>query len=71
MQALEQRLQAEEKGLQLGASRIVDLLDWRRRPLRARADQAKACYDLVRNVVALRIRGGDIRDADTDVWAVG
>lgn len=66
--ALEQAVQAQEKGLELGVSRITDLLDARRRLLEARAEQAKARYDYVRDVVALRIRSGELSDADIDRW---
>lgn len=66
--ALEQTVQAQEKGLELGVSRITDLLDARRRLLKARADQSKARYDYLRDVVALRIRTGELTDADVALW---
>lgn len=66
--ALEQTAQAQEKGLELGASRITDLLDARRRLFKARADQSKARYDFLRDVVALKIRSGDVTDADVAAW---
>ncbi|HET9976210.1 MAG TPA: TolC family protein, partial [Burkholderiaceae bacterium] len=56
------------KGLELGASRITDLLDARRRLLKARADQSKARYDFIRDVVALKIRSGDVNDSDVAQW---
>jgi outer membrane protein len=67
--ALEQSVLAQEKGLELGVSRITDLLDARRRLLKARADQAKARYDFVRDVVSLRILRGDLVDTDIAAWA--
>lgn len=67
--ALEQVVQAQQKGLELGVSRITDLLDARRRLLEARAEQAKARYDYLRDVVALRIRSGELSDADIDGWS--
>lgn len=66
--ALEQAVQAQEKGLELGVSRITDLLDARRRLLEARAEQAKARYSYVRDVVALRVRSGELSDADIESW---
>jgi outer membrane protein len=66
--AFEQAVQAQERGLELGASRITDLLDARRRLLQARADQAKARYGYVRDVVALKIRSGELSDADIAAW---
>jgi outer membrane protein len=67
--ALEQAVQAQERGLELGVSRVTDLLDARRRLLEARADQAKARYDYVRDVAAMRIRSGALSDADVDTWS--
>lgn len=66
--ALEQVVQAQEKGLELGVSRITDVLDARRRLLEARAEQAKARYDYVRDAVALKIRTGELQSADVDLW---
>lgn len=66
--ALEQTVQAQERGLELGASRITDVLDARRRLLKARADQAKARYDYIRDVVALQIRSGEVGPADIARW---
>ncbi len=68
VQAFEQTVQAQERGLELGASRIIDVLDARRRLLKARADQAKARYDYIRDVVALKIRSGDVSQADIALW---
>ncbi len=68
VQALEQTVLAQETGLKLGVSRITDVLDARRRLLKARADESKARYDFVRDVVALRVAGGDLQDADIAQW---
>ena len=68
VRALEQTVQAQEKGLELGVSRITDLLDARRRLLKARADQSKARYDYLRDVVALKIRSGEVADTDIAQW---
>jgi outer membrane protein len=49
-------------------SRITDLLDARRRLFKARAEGAKARYDYVREVVALRIRSGNLTEDDVALW---
>jgi outer membrane protein len=66
--ALEQTVQAQERGLELGASRVIDVLDARRRLLKARADQAKARYDYIRDVVALQVRSGEVGQGDIARW---
>lgn len=66
--ALEQTVQAQEKGLELGASRVTDLLDARRRLLKARADLAKARYDFIRDVVGLQLRSARFGPQDIAVW---
>lgn len=66
--ALEQTVQAQERGLELGANRIIDVLEARRRLLKARADQAKARYDYVRDVAALKIGSGEVTDTDIAQW---
>ena len=68
VQAFEQVVQAQEKGLELGVSRITDVLDARRRLLKARADLYRARYDFIRDVAALKIRSGEVTDADVDQW---
>jgi outer membrane protein len=67
--ALEQAVQAQERGLELGVSRITDLLDARRRLLEARTEQAKARYDYVRDVAAMRVRSGALSDGDVENWS--
>jgi outer membrane protein len=66
--AFEQTVKAQEVGLDLGVSRITDLLDARRRLFKSRAEGAKARYDYVRDVVALRIRGGNLTEDDVASW---
>lgn len=66
--ALEEAVKAQEIGLDLGVSRITDLLDARRRMLKARVDQAKARYDYLRDVVALKIRTGNVTETDIALW---
>jgi outer membrane protein len=68
VRAFEQTVKAQEVGLDLGASRITDLLDARRRLFKSRADGAKARYDYVRDVVALRIRSGNLTEDDVALW---
>ena len=68
VRAFEQTVKAQEVGLDLGASRITDLLDARRRLFKSRAEGAKARYDYVRDVVALRIRGGNLTEDDVASW---
>ncbi|MBS0341691.1 MAG: TolC family protein [Proteobacteria bacterium] len=68
VRALEQTVKAQEIGLDLGASRITDVLDARRRLLRARVDQAKARYDYLRDIVALKIRTGEVTETDVASW---
>lgn len=66
--AFEQTVKAQEVGLDLGVSRITDLLDARRRLFKSRAEGAKARYDYVRDVVALRIRSGNLTEDDVALW---
>lgn len=68
VRAFEETVKAQEVGLDLGVSRINDLLDARRRLLKARAEGAKARYDYVRDVVALRIRSGNLTEDDVALW---
>lgn len=67
--ALDQTVQAQERGLELGVSRITDLLDARRRLLKARADQSKARYDYLRDAVALKIRAGELTNTEIALWS--
>jgi outer membrane protein len=66
--ALEQTVRAQERGVELGVVRVVDLLDARRRLVKARGDHARARYDLVRSVVDLKSRSGDLSDDDIAGW---
>jgi outer membrane protein len=66
--ALELSVHAQEKALELGVSRIIDLLIVRQRLLKSRADHAKARYDYVRDVVALTTRTGELTNADVIRW---
>ncbi len=66
--AFEQTVQAQERGLELGANRIIDVLEARRRLLKARADQARARYNYIRDVVGLQIRSGEFGQTDIARW---
>lgn len=68
--ALQLTVQSQERALELGVSRVTDVLIARQRLLRARADQAKARYDFVRDVVALTTRTGELTDANIAQWAL-
>jgi outer membrane protein len=66
--AMEQTVLAQERGVELGASRVIDLLDARRRLIKARGDHAKARYDFVRDVVNLKASSGELTLAAIAVW---
>ena len=62
--ALVQTVKAQERGYELGVVTVVQVLDARRRLLRARTDQSRARYNYLRDLIALRIRGGVLTEAD-------
>ncbi len=62
--ALVQTVQAQERGYELGVVTVVQVLDARRRLLRARSDQSRARYNYLRDLIALRIRGGVLSETD-------
>jgi len=66
--ALELTVLSQERALELGVSRITDLLIARQRLLRSRAEHAKARYDYVRDVVALTTRTSELTAADVALW---
>lgn len=68
VQALEQTVLAQERALELGVSRITDVLIARQRLLRAIADRARARYGYVRDVVALTTRTGELTEVDVAAW---
>jgi outer membrane protein len=59
-QVQEQYLDAQEKGNLLGATTVIDVLDARRRLLKARGATDSARYDLVRDLSALQIHAGKL-----------
>jgi outer membrane protein len=62
--ALVQTAKAQERGYELGVVTVVQVLDARRRLLRARSDQSRARYSYLRDLIALRIRAGVLTEAD-------
>lgn len=64
--AMEQSVTAQEVGFDLGVVTVIDVLDARRRLFRARLDLAKARYDFLRDLMALRMRSGGLRTADIE-----
>ena len=62
--ALVQTVKAQERGYELGVVTVVQVLDARRRLLRARSDQSRARYSYLRDLIALRIRAGVLTEAD-------
>jgi outer membrane protein len=62
--ALTQTVRAQERGYELGVVTVLQVLDARRRLLRARSDQSRARYDYLRDLIALRIRAGILTEAD-------
>ncbi len=64
VEALTHTVRAAERGLELGVVTVIQVLDARRRLLRSRADQAKARYDYLRDLIGLRVRAGGLSEAD-------
>lgn len=62
--ALTTTVRAQERGYELGVVTVIQVLDARRRLLRARADQARARYDYLRDLIGLRLRAGTFTEQD-------
>lgn len=62
--ALTQTVRAQERGHELGAATVINVLDARRRLLRARVDQSKARYDYLRDLIGLTARSGRLTDVE-------
>ena len=62
--ALTQTVRAQERGYELGAATVINVLDARRRLLRARVDQSKARYDYLRDLIGLTARSGRLTEAE-------
>lgn len=56
----------QQKGYELGAATIIDVLDAQRRLLEARAEFQKAKYDFVRSLIRLRLNSGSLADLDLE-----
>ena len=66
--ALGQTVRAQERAVELGASTVVDLLEARRRLVRARADHAQARHDHLRDLAELQLARGVLDEADITRW---
>ena len=62
--ALMQTVRAQERGYELGVVTVIQVLDARKRLLRARTDQSRSRYDYLRDLIALRIRTGVLTEAE-------
>lgn len=62
--ALAYTVRAQERGYELGVVTVIQVLDARRRLLRSRAEQAKARYDYLRDLIGLRLRAGNFTEQD-------
>ncbi len=62
--ALAYTVRAQERGYELGVVTVIQVLDARRRLLRSRAEQAKARYDYLRDLIGLRMRAGNFTEQD-------
>lgn len=62
--ALAQTVRAQQRAHELGVATVIQVLDARRRLLRARADQGKARYDYLRDLIGLRLRAGNFSERD-------
>lgn len=62
--ALSYTVKAQQRGYELGAVTVIQVLDARRRLLRSRVDQAKARYDYLRDLIGLRLRAGGLSESD-------
>lgn len=66
--ALAQTVRAQERGVELGASTWVDLLEARRRLVRARADHAQARHEHLRDLTELQLARGVLEEGDIARW---
>lgn len=62
--ALAYTVRAQERGYELGVVTVIQVLDARRRLLRSKAEQAKARYDYLRDLIGLRLRAGNFTEQD-------
>ena len=64
VQAQEKARDAQQRGFELGAVTVVDVLETQRRLFRARADQQRVRHDYVRSLAALRRHAGMLDAAE-------
>lgn len=62
----EKAQQAREKSYEYGAATIIDVLESKKNLLKARFEQAKARYDYIRSLVALRLWTGALKQQDIE-----
>ena len=54
----------QQRGYELGAATIIALLEAKNNLLKSRFAHARACYDYIRSLVALRVWGGTLTRTD-------
>lgn len=64
VQAQEKTRDAQQRGYELGAATVVDVLDAERRLYKARSDQSRACEDFVISLVSLRLLADRLSEQD-------
>ena len=62
----ESAVTAQQRGYELGVATIADALEAKRRLFKSRTQQAKARYDYIRSLVALRLQVGSIAQTDVE-----
>jgi len=62
----ESAVTAQQRGYELGVTTIADALEAKRRLFKSRTQQAKARYDYIRSLVALRLQVGSIAQTDVE-----
>ncbi len=62
--ALAQTVRAQQRGYDLGVVTVIQVLDARRRLLRARAELAKSRYDYLRDLIGLSLRAGNFTEQE-------
>lgn len=62
----EKAVEAQARGVELGTSTVVDLLDARRRLYQARSEHSRARLELISSLTTLRIQSGALTEADIE-----
>jgi outer membrane protein len=68
-QAQDKAREAQQRGFELGAVTVVDLLETQRRLYRARADHARARHDYLRALATLRRHAGALAETDMEIFS--